>query len=74
MPILQVSQILGHSSVTITEKHYLPRVQARQGQLNDAVIASWQKQGIHNPDPKPRRRSGRPAPMIPIAETIAVNE
>jgi len=41
-----VSILLGHSSVTITEKHYMPWVLARQASLNDSVVESWAKQGI----------------------------
>jgi integrase len=46
MPIHIVSQILGHSSVLVTEKHYLPWVQARQESLNVAAEHSWEAQGI----------------------------
>jgi hypothetical protein len=33
VPIDQVSLLLGHSSVKVTEKHYAPFVKARQAQL-----------------------------------------
>ena len=46
MRVEEVSTILGHSSVTITEKHYLPWVRARQTSLNESVMQSWVKQGI----------------------------
>jgi integrase len=46
MRIEQVQTILGHSSVKVTEKHYLPWVRARQASLNQSVIQSWVKQGI----------------------------
>jgi integrase len=46
MPIHDVSRILGHSSVQITEKHYLPWVRARQKSLNASVERSWEKQGV----------------------------
>lgn len=36
-----VSQMLGHSSIKTTEKHYAQWVQGRQDVLNQAVIASW---------------------------------
>lgn len=45
MRLEEVSTILGHSSVRITEKHYMPWVRARQASLNQAVMDSWVKQG-----------------------------
>jgi len=45
MRLEDVSTILGHSSVRITEKHYMPWVRARQASLNQSVMASWVKQG-----------------------------
>jgi integrase len=44
VPIDQVSLLLGHSSVKITEKHYAPFVKARQEQLESSVKLSWQAQ------------------------------
>jgi len=41
VPIDQVSILLGHSSVKITEKHYAPWVKARQEQLVATVRQSW---------------------------------
>jgi len=41
--IEQVSMLLGHSSVKITEKHYAPWVRARQQQLENAVRLAWEK-------------------------------
>jgi integrase len=41
VPIDQVSILLGHSSVKITEKHYAPWVKARQEQLENAVRSAW---------------------------------
>jgi integrase len=46
MPIDVVSKILGHSSIKVTEKHYLPWVRARQESLNVAVRRSWEVQGV----------------------------
>ncbi len=42
VPIDQVSILLGHSSVRIAEKHYSPRVRARQVQFEKSVQAAWQ--------------------------------
>jgi integrase/recombinase XerD len=41
VPIDQVSILLGHSSVKITEKSYAPWVKARQEQLEAAVMRAW---------------------------------
>jgi integrase/recombinase XerD len=45
VPIDQVSVLLGHKSVKITEKHYAPWVRARQDQLEQSVQAAWRRQG-----------------------------
>lgn len=37
----EVSVLLGHTSVLMTEKHYLPWVPARQERLSDAVKKTW---------------------------------
>lgn len=42
VPIDQVSILLGHSSVKITEKHYSPWVRARQEQLEASVRKAWE--------------------------------
>lgn len=42
VPIDQVSLLLAHSSVKITEKHYAPFVKARQQQLEASVRMAWQ--------------------------------
>jgi len=42
VPIDQVSILLGHKSVKITEKHYAPWVKARQDQLAASVRNAWQ--------------------------------
>ena len=41
VPLDQVSILLGHSSVRITEKHYAPWVHARQQQLELSVRKAW---------------------------------
>lgn len=45
----QVSVLLGHSSVKITEKSYAPWIKARQEQLEAAVVKTWQH--VHRPAP-----------------------
>ena len=44
MPMDQVSILLGHSSIKITEKHYAPFVPARQQQIISAVSDAWVRQ------------------------------
>jgi integrase/recombinase XerD len=41
VPIDQVSVLLGHSSVKITEQHYLPFVAARRRQIADSLRRAW---------------------------------
>jgi integrase/recombinase XerD len=42
VPLDQVSKLLGHSSVKVTEKHYAPWVSARQQQLAASVRKAWE--------------------------------
>jgi integrase len=42
VPIDQVSILLGHASVRVTEKRYSPWVRARQDQLEKSVQSAWQ--------------------------------
>jgi integrase/recombinase XerD len=44
VPIEQVSMLLGHKSIRVTEKHYSPWVSARQEQLEASVQKSWKAQ------------------------------
>src|SRR5690348_5117950 len=41
VPIDQVSTLLGHRSVKMTERHYLPWVKAQQKQLTTSVQRAW---------------------------------
>jgi integrase len=41
VPIDQVSILLGHASVKVTERHYSPWVKARQEQLEAAIRKLW---------------------------------
>ena len=52
VPIDQVSLLLGHASVKITEKSYAPFVKARQIQLQDSVRSAWQVGVSPTPDPE----------------------
>jgi len=56
-PIDQVSLLLGHSSVKITEKHYAPFCRARQQQLTEAVKRSWKRiTSLKKANPTQRRK------------------
>jgi integrase/recombinase XerD len=72
MRIEEVSTILGHSSVRITEKHYMPWVRARQASLNRSVMDSWIKQGIVEA-PEDKRGPGRSKKASVIPMPTAVN-
>ena len=52
VPIEQVSVLLGHSSVRITERHYAPWVRARQERLDADLERAW----AQDPQPFLRRR------------------
>ena len=41
VPLERVSILLGHQSVSITEKHYAPWVRSRQAQLEADLAAAW---------------------------------
>ncbi len=46
MLLEEVSMLLGHSSVKITEKYYAPWVSGRQKRLESSVRLAWFKQGV----------------------------
>ena len=59
VPLEQVSILLGHKSVKITEKHYAPWVKARQEQLAANVRKAW---NVTNATAqKPRRKQPKGA-------------
>ncbi len=56
VPIDQVSLLLGHASVKVTEKSYAPFVKARQVQLQESVRNAWVTGGNTSPTtPAPPR-------------------
>lgn len=57
VPIDQVSMLLGHASVKITEKHYSPWVKARQDQLAASVRNAWATFGVFPPTNLQRGKS-----------------
>jgi integrase len=53
VPIDQVSLLLGHASVKITEKSYAPFVKARQVQLQESVRNAWMATNSNGPQNTP---------------------
>ena len=43
VPLERVSKLLGHKSVTTTERHYARWVKERQDRLDRLVSATWKK-------------------------------
>jgi site-specific recombinase XerD len=43
VPLEHVSKLLGHKSVTTTERQYAKRVKGRQDRLDALVSATWTK-------------------------------
>ena len=41
VPLTEVSILLGHASVSVTERHYAPWVRARQERLEELVMKTW---------------------------------
>jgi integrase/recombinase XerD len=62
VPLDQVSLLLGHSSVKITERHYAPFCKARQEQLAAAVKLAWKK------EEKKKPRSTKRTRVVPEAQ------
>jgi integrase/recombinase XerD len=46
VPLEQVSVLLGHSSIRVTEKHYAPWVRDRQAQLEASLERTWAQDPI----------------------------
>ncbi len=46
VPLEQVSMLLGHQSVRVTERHYAPWVRARQQELEASVRLAWAQDPI----------------------------
>jgi integrase len=71
MRLEEVSIILGHSSIRVTEKSYMPWVRARQTSLNQSVMSSWVKQGIVKPpDEKPAPGRPKRAPVVAFPAVV----
>ena len=64
MPLDEVSRLLGHSSVLITQKHYAPWVLERQQKLATSVRNAWSTMGIHT------RSSAGESSLAPSARLV----
>jgi integrase/recombinase XerD len=51
MPLEEVSRLLGHSSVLITQKHFAPWVLERQQRLATSVRTAWSTMGLNSAAP-----------------------
>jgi integrase/recombinase XerD len=65
MPLEEVSILMGHSSVKITEKHYAPWVIGRQRRLEESVRNALIIQGVLDGNRNQGGNEGSPAPAIP---------
>jgi len=64
MPLEEVSILMGHSSVKITEKHYAPWVMGRQRRLEESVRNALIIQGALDGSGNKGGNEGSPAPAI----------
>ncbi len=63
MPLDEVSRLLGHSSVLITQKHYAPWVLERQQRLATSVRTAWSTMGMSEVAPVVNIAKRRPVPF-----------
>jgi integrase/recombinase XerD len=71
VPIDQVSLLLGHASVKVTEKSYSPFVKARQVQLQDSVRNAWSIG--EEPAPEPPKVAALALPQSPSEAEVSVH-
>jgi integrase/recombinase XerD len=67
MPIEEVSRLLGHSSVLITQKHYAPWVLQRQQRLAASQRTAWATMGIQAGTSAVKRRRKPPGSQRPTS-------
>jgi integrase/recombinase XerD len=72
VPIDQVSLLLGHASVKVTEKSYSPFVKARQVQLQDSVRNAWSIG--EEPTPEPPKVASLPSPQSTSEAQVSVHQ
>jgi integrase/recombinase XerD len=68
-PIDQVSALLGHHSIKMTEKHYLPWVRARQRQLTATVRRAWFPE-VRGSAPEREKLSEKTKDHLPVIPKI----
>jgi len=64
MPLEEVSRLLGHSSVLITQKHYAPWVLERQQRLATSVRTAWSTMGLNSAAPVVNIADGRSGRVV----------
>jgi len=64
MPLEEVSRLLGHSSVLITQKHYAPWVLERQHRLATSVRTAWSTMGLNTAAPVINIADGRSGKVV----------
>jgi len=64
MPLEEVSRLLGHSSVLITQKHYAPWVLERQQRLATSVRTAWSTMGLNTAAPVINIADGRSGKVV----------
>jgi site-specific recombinase XerD len=58
MPLEEVSRLLGHASILVTQKHYAPWVTERQRRLEASQRMAWKEMGIgQSPNAAPKTRN-----------------
>lgn len=68
MPLEEVSRLLGHSSVLITQKHYAPWVLERQQRLATSVRTAWSTMGLSGGAPVVNIADRRPSKAVRRSE------
>ena len=74
VPMEQISILLGHSSVKITERHYAPWVRERQAQLESHVARAWQNDPIAQREILRSDTAIRDTPAVKMAATYPRHE
>ena len=62
MPLEEVSRLLGHSNVLVTQRHYAPWVLQRQQQLAANQRTAWVRMGIKSTKPSNGKRLSKGLP------------
>jgi len=74
VPIQRVSILLGHSSVTVTERHYAPWVRARQEQLEADLERVWRKDPLAQAEMLRGDTALKDTPSVQMAATYPRHE